>query len=269
MIAAAYQSRSLDSTGAKRAGLVLLLFVGATLVVVGAYFCNFHLSPYTVRSPDLKTTLSCAWQILTLCLGPGAVTQGPLPELVVLGLLVATLGAADAALRGRREIRLGILGLLCFLAAIGLLAAGVAHGRGGSGSAQVVGASFRFSAVMALALCAAFCIWGSHPRPAFRQVGQVVLCVLVAALFVRNARVGMQGARSQLRLLTLFENDIRAGLPLEALAQRYQGYLYPTVGAEGIRMLHDAGIGCFRDWSDPGPGSALGTTGVVHASGPP
>jgi hypothetical protein len=236
-----------DAPDARRAGLVTQLFLGATAVLLAAYAVNFHLSPYTATTPSVLDTLFYSWRMATASFGVAAMSIWPVSGYVVLGLLVLTLLAALDAMQIRADVRLGLLGLLAVVGAVGVLILVIGYGRGPY--SEVLGLNTRFTTLTVLMLCGIFYVWEYCPRRGIARTAQAVLCLLVAGLLVGNTRVGNQGGRSLSRTLDLFEKDLQAGLPAEQFAVRYPGYFYPTMGVTGIAMLRDARVGSFRLWS--------------------
>ena len=73
-------------------------------------------------------------------------------------------------------------------------------------------------------------------------------CLLLAALFLFHARVGLSHARGREALLDPVLADIRSGTPPEETAARFAENLHgkdypPELLAEGLRSLRRAGLG--------------------------
>lgn len=160
-------------------------------------------------------------------------------------LLIGVCMAARAAIADP-PVRPRALGLLAFLAGVGAMTAAVGWSRSGSG---LFG---RYATLLAPGLCAVYfaaLVCGGRRA---RVLVPCALALSVGFMTWRNTRLGVEGAARLRDGEDSFAADVRAGLPMFVLADKYSRFpfaLYPNADdlAKWMTMLRDAGAPTFRD----------------------
>ena len=147
---------------------------------------------------------------------PGDPAAWPLLGAVTASIIAAV--AASIAWNYRRIGTAPVAGLLCVLAGFAALAVGLAASRGGDSPAPGYGP--RYTVLAAVGLCwltfAAATLGGRGGR----TVGWVV-AVFAAAVWVPSFAAARVGALDQKRWLNELAADVRAGVPVDFVADRY------------------------------------------------
>jgi hypothetical protein len=220
----------------------------ASLMLVGLYFVGYQAPAGHPASADFATSLMTAVIAFSMALGASFRTYWMPRSLLMAALL---LPSAILLLRNWRERdeRPRIVGLLLFLASLFCLALAIGWGRSGLGFEAATAA--RYVTLMVPALCWVYFVWEIYGRRAGRWV-QAMLFSLAIAMFCFNIQDGREFAIYRREATRLFEEDVHAGVPPFVLAEHFSGHpyhLYPTKEqfADRMRMLHEAGIGLFRE----------------------
>jgi hypothetical protein len=101
-------------------------------------------------------------------------------------------------------------------------------------------------------LCCVYFVWEIYGTPRVRQFAQVCLFAIICFMASVNTLEGKDAGRSIRQKMEAFERDLRAGVPISALAQRHV-FLYPASSeelAKYLRLLHRAQIGQFKHLQD-------------------
>ncbi|MFO1323732.1 MAG: hypothetical protein U1F15_06680 [Burkholderiales bacterium] len=206
--------------GGRRDARILAAAVVATAVLCALYFVGWHsLRPPVDEPRTWQRVAETAAQAASLALGGGGrdFWRGLGPAVVVLGL--ATAAGLVGVARRRDDERLRATGLLACLAAAGAMALAIGIGRANAGPGA--GLPARYALLMAPALvCVFFAAVLYGGRGAGRFV-QVLLFAAACALIVPNAMLGVEYGRFRADLADAVTDDIEAGVPPRALAQRY------------------------------------------------
>ena len=236
-----------------RRGAVLAALGGAgSLGLALAYLVGLNLdSGY--RAADLTAALRYAVKFLSAAFVHAFSGFRRAPwQLIMPCLILASLGGLYRVMRtGGSERRRGI-GLLLFLAAMGSLALAVGVGRGAR--EWEAGVLDHYGILAAPLLIWVYFIWslyyGSQPVGRFVQMSLLVMMCVVYTLNVGVEPFQMRIQYAQQR----FEEDVRAGMPAELLAERHRELFWWHVNieegkaqvAEGMKMLRKAGAAPFR-----------------------
>jgi hypothetical protein len=241
----------------KRTGLALWALVSAALALVAVYLLDY---PELERHPhlDVKATLETTLEFLTGGLGSQAASFWPFSGAGVFGLFFLTGGILVWSLRRARSVdRSRVVGLLCFLSAVALLALSVGLGRPGFGFTP------RYSVFAAPAFCCAYFIWGICSPPAVNHLAQMSLFSLAAFMLALNFQAGRDYGRDRRDHARAFVSDLQSGEPVSKLLARHAPALCPCPFGEGVafhdwldyclRALHRARIGPFRSLQETEP----------------
>jgi hypothetical protein len=242
----------------RRTTLVLIGSSLSTLVVMGLYFVGYEPVSYAHPSAGVAASLRTALQVLSMSLGPPPASVWYLWGIAVVSLLVASVILLIRKYYSEPLERPRALGLFLFLAAMMCLALGIGWGRSGYG--EQGGLASRYVTLIAPALCCCY-LMAMVSRSSGGRVIQAVLLLFISAMLLSNIRCGCQAGKVWRSRTDAFVQDMRAGVPPFALAERYWGYpsyiIYPSASkdyfADCMCMLRDAEIGPFRDLQEDPP----------------
>jgi hypothetical protein len=246
----------------KRNALLLGGLVLAALLLIPLYFYGSTPNNQFPPSPSPWVWLKTSVCFLSMGFGPAV---APLWQLI--GWWVAVLIVASGLMLlvvwfWQPPERFRALGFLAFLVGAVGLALGSGWGRSGLGEAYPLQRS-HYVIVTLPTLCCLYFIWLTYYAVLGGRIVQIGFLALVGVLLWKNMQIGLRDAREIRFWREAFEQDLVAGTPPEALAQRYCPSLYlyydpdagPDQGLAGYtRMLHRAGIGPFR-FMQEGPAS--------------
>ena len=139
---AASQWRRREFRGKLSAVTVLALMTPA-LASVLLYFRGYRTPSHHAIHPQIAGALRTSVQFLGIGFGLPASVFWPWSGFVVVALFLSSVALVARVLATKPEERLRSLGILCFLAANAVLAAGVGWGRGGGRSPRGVAGSLR------------------------------------------------------------------------------------------------------------------------------
>ena len=139
------------------------------------------------------------------------------------------------------EERLRSLGILCFLAATGVLAAGVGWGRAAAG--DLAGFQDRYVVISVPWLCFASLAWDLYGTTTVRRLVPMCLLVTASILLWPNTVAGLENAEAGRAQASALARDVRNGVPIYLIVKRYTPFLYPSQDglADFLRMLRRAG----------------------------
>lgn len=211
------------------------------------YFRNFSSPQFpNVLPHSFSATVRGSLEVLSVAFGPEGEIFWP-----YLGVAVAVLGVGISAMLARSAFRNPAerdraIGLLCGMAAIGLLTTGIGYGR----SVLGVGTGFmsRYALLIAPALSCAFIAAELYGTTWLRRLIPMILFTSVCAMFVSNLRGGTAYARVRDAAADGLVADVAAGMPVHVIAQRHP-QIYPVndLMAERLTMMRAAGVGPYRD----------------------
>jgi hypothetical protein len=99
------------------------------------------------------------------------------------------------------------------------------------------------------ALCTAFFVWELYGSARQRAIVQTGLLLGMGLLLPLNSMEGLEWRDWYRKGMSAVEQDLVAGTPRSALAERHRDFLIhwwePDRLADGMQMLHDAGMGPF------------------------
>lgn len=239
--------------GAARATAFLLgtaVAVAAVLIVV--YFIGYERATWYPDSPGRSVTARIAAQFLAMAFGPGVAVWWRLLVPVTVAMVTATVVLLVVRLRaGGARNRPRVLGLLCIVAAVLLLAVALAWGRGGRVATS--GLSRRYALLAVPLLCAIFFAWQLYAPRRWAVRVQAALLLVAVALLPANTRAGLAARDWVEHGMDAVRRDIATGMPRPLLAERHRAFLLHWDGdrlAAGMRMLGDAGIRPFAGLPD-------------------
>ena len=233
------------SPGPRTRGIFLLAAGGVTVILSVLYFIDFPRHRLSQTNPGWIPTLETTAEFLEMSFGPAGSAAWPAGAVLVAALVGITVALLVRAWRREENQRLTILGLLAGFAAVLSLAIAIGWGR-----AQVpgeAGHALRYSTLAAPTLCLVYLAWSRYGSGAGGELVRTLLFALVCITFGYSVQDGARYGRYRVQLAEAFERDALSGLSSGALAQRYNGPLYPGAEKLGqrIEMLREAGWGAF------------------------
>jgi hypothetical protein len=230
--------------GAPRRGAVALFLAILAAAVVVLYYVGFDRTKTTSPELDLgmilgrltdRATWESAFMFISMGLGMSSnevfhfVLDGLRQVAQWIGVSESTLlwsaGAAALLLVSapllwvwifRPAERFRAFGLTCFLAACASLTLAIGIGRGGEGLFH----QYRYIVLATPLWALLYFVWAIVGGPAGRLV-QMSLFTLFCVLLPRNIDLALQSAREDRAEMQRFEDEMKSGLPLLALADRY------------------------------------------------
>ena len=239
--------------GGKVSALVVLGLMTPALAFTLLYFRGYLAPSHHAIQGDIAGALRTSIQFLGIGFGPSASVLWPWSGLVAVALFLSSLVLIARVLTRQSEERLRSLGILCFLAANGVLAAGVGWGRAAAG--ELAGFQDRYVAISAPWLCIGSLAWGLYGTTTARRL--IPMCLLLAAsvLLWPNTRSGLENAEAGQAQAKALARDVHSGVPIYLILKRYTPFLYPSQDglADLLRMLRRARIEPFTHLRDDPP----------------
>jgi hypothetical protein len=240
-----------DST-ARTTAVLLAGGAAVAAALVAVYFIGYERATWYPDSPGRSVTARIAAQFLAMAFGPGVAVSWRVLVLVTLAVVTATLVLLILRLRDSgAQSRQRIVGLLCIVCAMLVLAVALAWGRGGRVATS--GLSRRYALLAVPLLCAVFFAWQLYAPRRWATRVQVALLLVAVALLPANTRAGLAARDWVEQGMDAVRHDIAAGMPRPLLAERHRPFLLHWDGerlAAGMRMLGDAGIRPFAGLPD-------------------
>jgi hypothetical protein len=231
--------------GGKRSAFMVLALMTPALAVTLLYFRGYQPPAHTAIEGGIAGALRTSIQFLGIGLGPPVAVLWPWSGFVVIALFLSNLALTVYVMARRSEERLRALGILCFLAANVVLAAGVGWGRSAAG--DLAGFQDRYVVITVPWFCITSVVWDLYGTAMARRL--VPMCLLVAAsiLLWPNTSGGLEYAEAGRAQAKALARDVRNGVPIFLIVKRYTPFLYPSQEglADVLRMLRRAGIGLF------------------------
>jgi hypothetical protein len=248
----------------KRDALLAWAFAVAAVLILYLSFVGYEKPAHHPQGNGIRDTLVMATRFLAASLGPeSGLSWWPYSGYGVVGLLLA--GAAILALiwLRRPDQRLRAAGLLCFLGGMACLALGIGWGR------QEIYS--RYVTLAAPALCCAYFVAGLYGGRALGLLVQGSLFVLLVVALPFNFQDGVIWGGKRHEALEAFLQDVRAGKPLYAVAERHGNDVY-WHGRSGwqefascLAVLQEAGMRPYGSLQrDPAAEKAIESGGLEH-----
>ena len=243
----------------RRYVLFVMVLIGISLLLVGAYFVNY--TPYFPQnnptnlfawpsSPSPISTILTGLQILGLSLGTATKAYAPYWGLGILLLMLVAVRVLVSSWLSAPEVRLRTLGLLMFLCAPVALVVVISQSRAGMGLDYIY--SGHYLTHMLPMLCSLYFILEFSGKSWGRAVQFLMLIVLIG-LLPFNFRRGPEVGKYIQQKATAFERDIDDGVPSFVLAERhFASDLLPCMDKVILRLkaYKDNGIGIFTQMHD-------------------
>jgi hypothetical protein len=231
--------------GARRWALMVLALMTPAVAATLLYFRGYRSPSHHAIRGEITGALRTSIQFLGIGFGPSASVLWPWSGMVAVALFVSSLALVVQVLVKHPEERLRSLGILCFLGANGVLAAGVGWGRAAAG--DLAGFQDRYVVISVPWLCCASLVWGLYGRTAARRLVPMCLLLAVSILLWPNTQIGLENAEAGLAQARALARDIRNGVPIYLILKRYTPFLYPSQDglADLLRMLRRARIAPF------------------------
>lgn len=243
-------SGSAEAPPARRAGRWLVAAAVVAVGLVGAYFLGYQRATWNPPPPSAGAVLTTTAAYVAMGLGPAAQSAWSAAVLGTAALLLPTgVLLVRTVLRYRGLERQRALGLTFFAAGCAALALAVGWGR--SGLVPEVGLPARYALLSAPTLVVAYFVWTLY---SLRRGVALVLLVVTAGLVPLNTRVGFGWRNWYVGGMAAVERDVTAGVDAAVLAERHRSFLLhwnQEKLEDGLRMLHDARLGPYRDLPPP------------------
>ena len=231
---------------------ISIFLIGSAVVALaltGLYFVGYQQPTWNPSNPGLISSLKTAAKFLALGFGPAVELSWPLSTMLAIGILLASGGLAIlAVLRHKGLERYRALGLFLFFGNIVLFILVMGWGR--AGAIGIYGHwPLRYVLLAVQTFCTIFFVWELYGSPKLRTIVQIGLLVVMCLLLRSNTNIGLDWGRWYRGGMDVLEQDIAAGIPPSILAEKHREFLIHWWSenrlAEGMQMLHDAGIGPF------------------------
>jgi hypothetical protein len=236
----------------KRVALVSLVLATAAAVLTVYYFIDYHKPSYSPPSPSWKNAIKGSLVILSAPFGPTINRDfWPASALVMPALLLAAFTALALAWRAPRQQTVRKLGLCLFLGAMTTLCLMISWARAGFGVAPGECWEGHYHLIPLPLLMGIYFVAGLYGGAGGKHVLQIALLVLVSMSFALHTS-NLSWWRSLREQNRLIEQDLRAGMTPEALAQRRLSFFcvvtpgFQDYVAHGLRVLRDGGVGDYR-----------------------
>jgi hypothetical protein len=230
-----------------------LVLAGAALLFAAAYFIHYRATDHDTPG-SLGGALTSGLQVMSLTFGPAAGYWWPYSGVLTAALLIVGATGLGALFAAQPQCRLRTFGLVCFVVAFSTLAFAIGWGRPHSGFTA------RYTTLVTPIVLCTYLIYQLFQGRAARLVSMGLFTVVCAACSL-NGLDGLNYAKAKRDACLSFEGDIRAGKPCLQLATRYslvgcdtaEQMMHPDSDrlSNFMCMLHDAGIGPFRDLKHP------------------
>jgi len=232
--------------GRRKALLIMGLAAGNVLWAV-TFSLNVERS---LPAPDSPwQALRASLQFLSLMFGPGARSTFPYSGLLALVLLLLSVALLVAVWFRQPRERFRAFGLLCFLGGVGLLALAIGWGRATSPQ----GGSGPWYYVLAVpALCCAY-LSGVVYQDRGGRLLQWCLLLSTTLFLLPDLDQGLFLARTVREGFRAFEKDVRAGMPIGLLVDRYSGRISVArreAAASDLALLRRTRFGVYRHLVD-------------------
>ncbi|MGA2031598.1 MAG: hypothetical protein ABSG68_05040 [Thermoguttaceae bacterium] len=183
------------------------------------YFLGFHRPAIHAAAPSVAAALRTSCEFLAGALGPAGKESWPLSGLLVLAACGLAVLPLLRTLMRRPEERFRAAGLLAWLAAVFVLAAGIGWGRSFIGP----GAGFanHYMVLTASLLCFFALVWNAYASPRWLPHLQRCLLLLACVSFLVGVHKGPRCSAEIFDPLRDLERDAQAGIPPAMLAVRY------------------------------------------------
>jgi hypothetical protein len=238
-----------DDPRAKRRAALLVGFAVLGVLLVGAYFYDFHkVAHHQPPERTLAHLVATALQFLSTGLGPAAARLWP-----AVGVLTALAVAAGAAVSvgkvfsGPEDQRFRSLIMLTGLGGVLSLALGIAWGRGDA-------LAGRYVVLAAPVWCWIYLAWINAPRPALARLVQMCLFALMCALSMYYVSMGLELGKTRQAMTNAVRDDIAAGVPLTGLAQWANYWCWDEQPfRDGLEFMRRSGVPFFAGIKDDPP----------------
>lgn len=224
-------------------------------------FPNPERDPSLPAHPGSKAALRTSLEFLSTTFGPAAWTifSATPASKPWLGMIVAILGVATAGLliwawlRHPAE-RTRAAGLLLLLCGMGIFALGVGWGR--AEAQPGAGCASRYSVYTSPILFMIYFAWQLYGPSFSSRLIPFTLFAALIALFVPNVSQSLDQVKAHRHESAAVERDLLAGTPPALIAERHAEFLLTSLEfkdhlTQCMRLLHDKGIGIFRQLQDP------------------
>jgi hypothetical protein len=232
----------------RRVAAVLTGSTLATIALVGGYFVGYERPEQHAPPPsDWSLRSEAIFKLAGMAFGPATRNYWPIVGGLMAVLLLGTCVAGGLQVLQVKTHRLRTMGFLAYFAAMVSLIFGIGLARVGRGVEHLYAS--RYMTICAPLVCATFFVWGELRWRRWARFVQMCLCGVSVFLLAGNIQEGESHGKNLLRERVPFVAELRSGVPLHTLARRHYKNLYPTEETleERLRMLHDAGIGMFRE----------------------
>jgi hypothetical protein len=201
---------------AKQIALVMSAFAAIPAVLVALYLRGLGANPgYMGLYASLRTGI----EFISFGIGPAAKEIWPVSGFLSLIVCAIIVRQCLMVFRNQPAQRLRATGFLLFFAGIIVLAIAVGFGRAYIG--PLGGFETRYITLSAPLLLLMFFLYEIDGSPATKHHVPRILFALMSVLFVINTQKGISYSTNLWKKIAKFEQDMRDGVPAEALGVRY------------------------------------------------
>jgi hypothetical protein len=245
--AVALRRRNSPDERDRRGSLLLLGLTALAVLTAALYMVGYEPVPGHPTRPRLLKILKTAVQFIAMGYGSAVLPWWPYPDLLVVGLMLASVATLVLALVNRPAEHLRALGLLAFLVAMGCLALALGMGRHKSDP--------RYITLSVPAMACVYFIWDIYGPPRLNRIVRMLLCIATLLALWPNTRDGLEYATWLRGRLGSFERDMVGGMPPYRLIQRYYPdlHIHQDMLIDYMPLLRRAGVGAFRSLRDDPP----------------
>jgi len=221
---------------------------------VAVYLHELNAKP---PAASIYASLRTSLEFISFGIGPAAKEIWPVSGLLTLAVCAIIVRQGLRTFHNQPTERLRAAGFLMFFAGMAALALAIGLGRAFMG--PMIGFEPRYMTLAAPFLLLLFLQTEAHGGAALKLHVQRTLFLLMSGLFILNAQKGMVYSSQLWKHLSKFEQDMRDGVPPEALGVRYAdqwGYGAREVFSTRLAWLQKARLGPYRS-STPKSGQAV------------
>ena len=242
----------------RRDAILMWFMASAALLVLALYMIDYKRVEGQNPGAGIRASLRTAAQFVAMGLGPAAPRSAwKRWGAGVLAMIVASGAALLVAWWKHPRERLRASGLLLFLGAFAILAAGIGYGRSGYGIQA--GTATHYLLMAYPVACCVYFVWGIYGGPRVAHFLQMCMFTIMCILFQLNVQTSIDDGRNLRGNVADFSRDLLAGAPPTVLATRHTRHFWGDddrcreAFAENLRRLHRARIGLFRRMQDDPP----------------
>jgi hypothetical protein len=222
------------------------------LLLAGTGLVGYSRPAQFPPSPGRSATLQVSLEGLASSLGSPGATHWPLSGGIAGAAVFLCLLLLLRGFRRHRDSRLACGGMIGALG--GILGLALALGDSRAGLSPFFGFAGRYVTLFCLFPFLLFAAADLGGRPLLARIVQIILFAGSVLVYFPNARQAENDLAPRRRAIESLLPDIRAGLPIPALAARHSSYWCPgnpTMFEQGLLELARSRMAIYRTWTPP------------------